>query len=266
MSQRSTSALDLITLLAVGVLVYAIKNFLHEAVGHGGVCVLVGGDPVALSSAWWDATYEGVSPWGRRMVKAGGTLVNVAVGVLLMPLWFSAKKKLPQRPWLAFFLWLLIVVNLLSGGGYAMVDPLGGFGDWAAFLKGLQPQQPIRFSIVAAGAAVSLIGVRFGAKEIRVFMGNDRKRMWMLCVGPYLAGSAVLLISAIFNPYGPEFIITTALANLAGTIWLVCFLPFLVKGEVEVEAVELPRAPVWIGAGGLAAIVVIAVLGPAIQF
>jgi hypothetical protein len=163
--------------------------------------------------------------------------------------------------------WLSIVCNLLSGGGYMMVDPIGNFGDWSAFLEGLEPQLPIRLGIIASGIAVSLAGLWFGARTIDTFVGplDRRRRGRWLCLGPYAVGGIVFPVSAALNPAGSVFMFTTALATLGGTAWLV-WLAFLVKDtpRTEVPLVELRRSPAWIAAGVLAAAFTIFVLGPGI--
>ena len=41
-------ALDRSTLVAVALAVYALVNLAHEGLGHGGACLLAGGEPQAL--------------------------------------------------------------------------------------------------------------------------------------------------------------------------------------------------------------------------
>lgn len=267
MTSRAT-AFDVPTILAVGMVVYAVKNVLHEGVGHGGACVLVGCEPQGLSSAWFLGSHELVSAWGVRAIKAGGTLANLGFAVALLPVWRSISRSRRTGGTLAYFVWLSIVTNLFVGGGYMMVDPIGGFGDWSAFLAGLSPDLPIRIGIVAIGLAVSIAGLRFGARTIDAFLGSeDRRRSarW-LCLGPYAVGGLVYPLAAAWNPGGPIFVLTSALATLGGTAWLV-WLAFLAKPHARQGAmptIPLPRSPGWIVAGLVAAVVTIAVLGPGI--
>jgi hypothetical protein len=262
------ASFDVPTILAVGMVVYAVKNVLHEGVGHGGACVLVGCEPQALSSAWFLGSDALVSEWGLRAIKAGGTVANLGLAVALLPVWQSISRSRRTGGALAYFVWLSIVANLLVGGGYMMVDPIGGFGDWSAFLEGLSPELPIRIGIVAIGLSVSLAGLRFGARTIDAFLGAEdrlRRARW-LCLGPYAVGGIVYPLAAVWNPGGSLFVLTSALATLGGTAWLV-WLAFLAKPrapEDAAPAIPLPRSPGWIVAGLFAAGVTIAVLGPGI--
>jgi hypothetical protein len=46
---RSPS-IDRLTLIAIAAVAYVLANIAHEGVGHGGSCLLLGGQPVALST------------------------------------------------------------------------------------------------------------------------------------------------------------------------------------------------------------------------
>ena len=41
---------DLATVTGIALVAYAASNVLHEAVGHGGACLALGGKPLVLSS------------------------------------------------------------------------------------------------------------------------------------------------------------------------------------------------------------------------
>jgi hypothetical protein len=265
-SERKAS-FDVATVLAIGMIVYLIKNVVHEGLGHGGACLLVGGKPVAISSAWWDGSYEGVSEWGRRGVRAAGTLANLALGVALLPVWRTLQKS--ARHPLRLFVWLLLVVNLFSGAGYMMADPIGNFGDWKGFLEGLPHRLPIRIGLITAGAAISAATIRFAIRTVDVFIGPDaperRRRLLWLCLGPYLLGGTVFTLAGLLNPEGRIFAFTSALATFGGTAFL-AWLPAWVKApRTERPAEPLGRSPAWIAAGIASAILVLAVLSRGIS-
>ncbi len=267
MAERART-FDVPTILAVGMVVYLVKNVLHEGLGHGGTCVLVGCEPEGLSSAWFLGESDHLSAWPRRAIKAGGTVANLVLAVALLAVWRATTGMRAAGGAVAYFVWLSIVANLLVGGGYMMVDPIGNFGDWSAFLEGLEPELPIRIAIIAVGVATSLCGLWFGARTIGTFIGpTDRRRRgrW-LCLGPYVTGGIVFPVAAAFNPGGPLFMVTSALATLGGTAWLV-WLAFLVKPQTDdpTAAMAIERSIAWIGAGAIAAAITILVLGPGIK-
>src|SRR5215470_1423305 len=47
---------DSLTVGAIGILAYMFGSVLHEGVGHGGACLLVGAKPLALSSVYFECS------------------------------------------------------------------------------------------------------------------------------------------------------------------------------------------------------------------
>lgn len=111
--QPRNSSFDILAIVAIGRVVYLIKDLVHEGLGHGGVCLVVGGDAVGISSAWWDCGYDNEFEAGRRWVAAGGTLANFLAAGPAFLLWVRGRCSAQMRP----FLWLTVVINLLSGAG-----------------------------------------------------------------------------------------------------------------------------------------------------
>src|SRR3989442_8744490 len=74
--------LDVPTVVAIAIVAYVLADVLHEAVGHGGACVLTGGKPLVLSTVHFDCGGD------SRRGAAGGALVHLpagAVGLRLLP-------------------------------------------------------------------------------------------------------------------------------------------------------------------------------------
>ena len=65
---------DLLTLAAIAIAATVITNFLHEGLGHGGMCIATGGRPLVLSTVHFACSAE------PRLVAAGGTLANLIFG------------------------------------------------------------------------------------------------------------------------------------------------------------------------------------------
>jgi hypothetical protein len=70
------------TLVAIAVAVYALANVAHEGLGHGGACLLAGGEPRLLDAAFFDCGEDALSLSRRCWIAAAGTLVNLAVAGL----------------------------------------------------------------------------------------------------------------------------------------------------------------------------------------
>src|SRR5436305_6505585 len=99
---------DGVTVGSIGLLAYMLGNMLHEGLGHGGACLLSGGQPLVLSSVHFECSIE------NRWITAGGTIANFVQPVIC----FLVMRASKQRPLLRYFLWLSMTVNLLQGGGY----------------------------------------------------------------------------------------------------------------------------------------------------
>src|SRR5215469_13851298 len=107
--EKTSAARDRLTIVAIAIVAFALANVLHEGAGHGGACVLTGGHARVLSSVHFECDRD------SRIISAGGTLVNFIVGFLC---WMMLRAASPARGSLRYFLWLLMTVNLLQGGGY----------------------------------------------------------------------------------------------------------------------------------------------------
>jgi len=92
-----------------------------------------------------------------RLVAAGGTLVNFVAGCLF----FVLARLASSSPRLRYFCWLSMTINLMTATGYFLFSGVGGFGDWAVFVKGLGPEWLLRIALAVVGAFSYLAVVRF---------------------------------------------------------------------------------------------------------
>src|SRR5436305_13747951 len=94
---------DGVTVGSIGLLAYMLGNVLHVGAGHGGACLLSGGQPLVLSSVHFECSAD------TRLVMAGGTLVNFLAGVLFF---FLGRIACRDHPRWKFFCWFTMTVNL----------------------------------------------------------------------------------------------------------------------------------------------------------
>lgn len=262
--------LDFLTIAAIGVAAYVIQNVLHEAVGHGGMCLLLGGDPVALSTAYFDMADGSVGDVGRRLVAAGGTLVNLLAGGFF---WLALRAARSSSGGLRFFLWLSMTINLLSGTGYFLFSGVSQFGDWIVVVDGWEPYWMWTALLIVFGAATYLLCVWLALTTLLPLIGVDDgsklKRAFKLSVQPYVVGCIATTIGAGLNPISPAFILTSAAANFGGTSGLAWMTQMYKRPWFKPStdpAIEIDRSPTWIVIGSGLLLVHVFVLGPSLTF
>ncbi len=262
---RLASQQDLMTIAAIAIASTVITNFIHEGLGHGGMCVATGGQPLAISTVHFECSAE------TRLVAAGGTLANLIFGALF---WAAARAVKRAAPWRYFF-WLLMTFNLFQTGGYFLFSGIGNIGDWASVVSGWQPAWAWRVGLVVLGTVTYFfLFVPLCVSELRPFLGIDPqmrlRRGRRLTVVPYLAGGILNCVAGALNPVSPLLILISAAAasfgGLSGLAWMWTLLygPRIPSSELQMPEVE--RSPGWVIAAVILAIVFIAGLGPGVRF
>ncbi|MDP2345628.1 MAG: hypothetical protein Q8O67_32085 [Deltaproteobacteria bacterium] len=253
------------TVVAAAVVAYLTGAIAHEAVGHAATCVNLGGDLVGVSSTFSDCDQSSLSPWEVRLVKAAGTIANLIVGVFALGLLHLVKSG--AAGWLC---WLIAAVNLFKGGGYLMVDPLFGFGDWTAFIDGLEPRTAWRIGLTTLGLAISLLSLRVMLRAAAPWLGRVPETRVpagrVLMLFPYfVVGGGAMSAAAALNYLDLKFMFTGALATLGGTSFLAWMYFLEPKGGGEAPVVVVQRSKRIIIAG-VAALLVLIAFGCGFQF
>lgn len=258
---------DRATLIAIAVVAYGAANLLHEGIGHGVACALAGCRPDGMSSIHFSGSYDGVSEGARRMVAAGGSVVNALAGGAA----WAALRHARGSHW-RVFLWLFAFVNLLQATGYLLFSGLGNVGDWAEVIGGAAPAWAFRGGLALAGGASYYWVARECARAAATLVGTqapDRERRARgLAWTAYFTGGALYCLSGVLNPLGPLLVlISAAAASLGGTsglLWCTRFLESPAFAAAAAPPVTLARHAGWIAAGIAMAVAFVAVLGPGI--
>jgi hypothetical protein len=260
---------DLPTVIAIALVAYAASNFLHEAVGHGGACLALGGKPLVLSSVHFECGEQAMSSLALRGVAAAGTIVNFITGALALIVFKTANPL--HKPHTAYFLWLFTTLSLLSGAGYFLFSGVGGIGDWADVAGGTMPPLVWRPALSVFGGALYFLLARLSAQWLGSLAGGGELSMRiskLLTVPAYIAGGLLYCLAGLFNPVGPVLIaISAAAASFGGASGLLWLTRFLRRGEHSaVPAAALDRSYVWVVAGCVVSLIFVAILGPGIHF
>ncbi len=266
--ESGASLPDLLTVTAIALVAYAASNFLHEAVGHGGACVALGGKPIALSSVHFYCGDEAISALARRGVAAAGTIVNFIAGAIGF---FVFKATNPARkPHMAYFLWLFTTLNLLMGAGYFLFSGVGNIGDWAVVASGAVSPLIWRPAMTVFGGALYFLFARRSGQWLGALVGSDdlsMRRSRLLSVPAYIAGGLLFCLSGLFNPVGPVLIaISAAAASFGGASGLLWLTQFTRGSKRSAEPAELERSYAWIIAGCIVSLIFVAILGPSVHF
>jgi hypothetical protein len=262
---------DLLTVAAMGLVAYALANLLHEGLGHGGACLLVGGKPLVLSSMHFDGDTQGLPRGANWLIAAGGTLVNLLVGgIALVAL--SRSQTLPAQ--LRYFLWLLAFVNLFQGTGYFLFSGVAGIGDWSSVIADWPMPWLWRLIMAVTGGLAYFVIMLFAMRRLAPFVGDPKpgrhRRAVALSVVPYLTGSALFIISGIFNPVGLMLVLVSAVAaSLGGTCGFLFGPQFFLDPDFALtseEPIPITRSWGWIATAAIVAVVFVFVLGPGVRF
>lgn len=263
--------LDIPTILAIGIVVFIIKNIIHEGLGHGGACLLVGGKPLLLTTAHFDYDVLSVSDLGARIIAAGGFLANfIAAGIFF----FFFRQASPHSPRLRYFYWFSMSGNFFVGAGYPLFSGILGLGDLIDVVQGYEPVWAWRMLLVGAGSVLYGVGVWWSLREMVTLIGahpTERlKRAFMLTLFPYLAAATAASIGSLLNPLGVFVVFTSASASFGGSsafAWMSQLLKNSRWFPQQSEAyIQIERSWIWI----IAALVLLAfhiiVLGPGLHF
>jgi hypothetical protein len=209
----------LLTVAAIGVVAYALANLLHEGVGHGGTCLLVGGKPLVLSSMHFDGDTKGLPRGANRLIAAEGTRANLLAGRIALAA-LSPSRTLPAQ--LRHFLWLFAFVNLLQGTGYFLFSGVAGIGDWDSVIAGWPMPWLWRLFMAATGGLAYFVIMLLAMRRLAPFVGDPQpgrhRRAVALSIVPYLTGAALFIISGLFNRLGLMLVLDLAVAaSLGGT-------------------------------------------------
>ena len=256
---------DAVTIACIGVLAYMLGNVLHEVLGHGGACLISGEKPLVVSTVHLECSVD------KRLVMAGGTLVNFIAGAV-----FFVLGRMTGRAWprLKYFFWLSMAVNLFTATGYFLFSGIGGVGDWALFIEGLGAPWAWRIGMTVLGAVGYTLAAWLVVLEVRPLVGSDKderyRRAKRLSWIPYFAGGTLACIAGSLNPQGMILVAMSAAASTfggtSGFLWAMKWLNGDILLGPPAEPLSIERSWVWIVTACVAVASFIALLGPGWRF
>lgn len=269
-ASADATRLDPWTVGAIAVIAYAVGNVVHEGLGHGGACILVGGRPEELNAIFFECSLEGLPPAAHRWLAAGGSIANLALAVLA----WIALQRLP-RGWgrARAFAWLLLAVDLLMPFGYLLFSGLGNIGDWAVVVRGLEPPLAWRGALSVAGALLYFrLAPSLLMPPLDPFLGTGAERqvrVRTLSALPYVVGGVTFVAAGLLNPHGIYLVLISAVAASFGGTSLLVWYPRVWARRPPVAPEEaplgVPRSRAWLVGAAFTLILFVGVLGPGVR-
>lgn len=252
-------------LAALGILAYAASMMTHEALGHGGYCLAVGGHNVMLTAWQESCDFPGAHGSG---IEAAGPGVQFGAGLVA---WLVLHLLFPDAARLRYFFWLYMVFNLLISSGYVVFSGVTDFGDAAVLTAGLHPPILWRAGLILLGSVVYFLSMLAAALELKRFAGldNGSRRLSRLVGIPYATAGVFACCTGSLNQtmgHGAAFGLAAASSFGAGLGML--RLPHVQRGMAS-KAPSRTFYLNWSTAWGVVAAVVIVVflyfIGPGLQ-
>jgi hypothetical protein len=248
---------DALTICAISLLAGMLANVLHEGLGYAATALLTGTPSVGLSTVAWSSDFD------SQLVAAGGTLANLATGVVF---WIALRTAKSASGRLRFFLLLSLAFNLFTGTGYFFFSGITNFGDWAVVIAGLHHNRLWRALLVVTGVAsflgaVILVGIGL-VRYVGVSL-DDPHRLQKLTFIPYVSAVLLAVAGGLLNPIGIQLMWQSALPATAGAdsglLWMRYYIP---KGTIpERKSEGIGRNYAWITAAAALSLIFIFVLG-----
>ena len=233
---------DVLTVCAISLVAEIVADVVHEGLGHAAVAFLMGARSGVLSTVAWSSEFD------SRLVAAGGTLANLAAGLVF---WIWLRKVTGGSVRWRFFLLVSIAFNLFSGTGYFFFSGVTNFGDWAAVIAGLPAHWLWRSVLVVVGMASYYGAVLVVGTALVRYVGvarDDLRRLRRLMYVSYFSAVAILGVAGLLNPIGIQLVWQSALPAAAGAhsgmLWLMYSIPRRTVPERESEGIG--RSYAWI--------------------
>jgi hypothetical protein len=156
--QLSRGQANPLTLAALGILAYVMETVLHEAGGHGSVCLLTQGHITMLAPLFMRCSVQNLS-----LVAAGPAMNGLVTVLSLIALHIGR----PAGNAVRYFIWLCLVFNGLVAAGYLMVGAATGFGDWGVVFAGVQPDWHWRVPGFVIGLLAYIGLIEIAKREFR---------------------------------------------------------------------------------------------------
>lgn len=184
----SSRTLNYSMLGAIAAVAFIWACVAHEAIGHGGMCLAVGGRITLLTSVYFRCTE------GGPLTDAAGPLMNLIAGAIC---WSLARNRPASSQSRSFFV-LAMAFNLFWGAGYFIYSAATNKGDWAFVLRDLS-LDPRWLWRLLMGALGGVLYVR-AARAVATLLPPGTPLVWPYLVAGVVSCAAVLFYAGSLLP------------------------------------------------------------------
>lgn len=253
---------------AVTAVALLATQFVHEF-AHAITGIVVGAEPVLLTLFAAFIEPDGLTEGALVAVAVSAPIVNILVGIAALA---ASRAVAGRAPWWSAALLVAGALSLLTGFGYAMVDPAtyrpGARGDLAVLLDALDGSVAWRVGLFAVGSAGWVATMFLVAIETWRFhhptVGRTRLAMAMLLL-PYVLSVALMVPAAVgFHPLGGEgaaILAAQYVLGLSALLWSFLLATRWLTHRTPAQHVVLPeRRDVGLHVAALASVSVMALV------
>jgi hypothetical protein len=134
-------------LATVGILSYVVADVMHEVIGHGGTCLIIGNKIELLTSVYFKS-----SP-GNILVDIGGPTANLIFGGLIFYI-------LSRTAFAKLFLFQVTAYNLFWFSGTILHSAISKTGDWTFAVKEIVREPYAKILLIISGILFYVIILR----------------------------------------------------------------------------------------------------------
>lgn len=258
--------IDILTLVAISIVSWALVVILHEIVGHAGSAALMGIPVRAVSSTTGYLLWDQIKTIGEyRIIHIGGTFVNFLTGAIAF---LVLRYRKPISKSFRYFLWLFTTFSFVIVIMYLFSATAAGGGDWIEVIRELKPRNLYLAIIIFTGLLFALPGYALPLRAWMPDLRGNRSVLLKITAIPVLTLIITQTLSVLRSPFAnlpPESSHLTVMVfvYIHFVIWaiLVNAIP-VPRSSEEIESIGLRRSSFWLVAGIIVFLFFVLILGP----
>lgn len=265
--------MDYLTLIAIAFLAFALSMGIHEQLGHGMFCLIVGGRLDEISAYNYACGSHNLAEWLIRVSSISGLLANLISGGLG---WFllSRYQKAPSH--IKYLLWLFGSISFFTAASNIIYSALTGMGDFGFEPEGLfyllEPAGVIQPILLGLGITGYYFGFKYAKSLINRIIGGTGSERYTraktLLVTSYFSEILLAFFIGIFSPNGfLVFTSSSAASSILGALGLLLLLKFIDNATNSfAERLVISQNWWWVMAGFTSALLYALLIAPGVHF